>query len=197
MSRGSARRLSRPCRHSGLHHHRAPRLRDRGPLSATWCVRRARRAARHVAAEEAAPHADAIFLGPGEQTLPRFLDDFRRGEPSTRYVSNSDRTLDGSRRSGATLSIATCISFQTRLWSPADARSIAISATRMRSFRVADRFTPAVDDALAEIGRLPGRHLYFSTITCSAIGASPRHCSMACAVWAGYSRERHCDRSPR
>src|SRR5580704_7775239 len=29
--------------------------------------------------EEAAAHADAIFLGPGEQTFPRFLGDFRNG----------------------------------------------------------------------------------------------------------------------
>src|SRR3954451_20822337 len=31
--------------------------------------------------DEAAAHADAVFLGPGEDTWPRFLDDFRRGEP--------------------------------------------------------------------------------------------------------------------
>src|SRR5262245_7586802 len=31
--------------------------------------------------DEAAPHADAIFLGPGEQTFPKFLDDFRSGHP--------------------------------------------------------------------------------------------------------------------
>ena len=31
--------------------------------------------------EEAAGHADAIFLGPGEQTFPRFLTDFRNGHP--------------------------------------------------------------------------------------------------------------------
>ncbi len=29
--------------------------------------------------DEAAAHADAIFLGPGEQTFPRFLEDFRAG----------------------------------------------------------------------------------------------------------------------
>ena len=29
--------------------------------------------------EEAAAHADTIFLGPGEDTWPRFLADFRRG----------------------------------------------------------------------------------------------------------------------
>src|SRR5689334_6200307 len=33
----------------------------------------------HVTAlpEEAAPHADSIFLGPGEETFPQFLKDFR------------------------------------------------------------------------------------------------------------------------
>ena len=31
--------------------------------------------------DEAAVHADAIFLGPGEQTFPRFFDDFRAGKP--------------------------------------------------------------------------------------------------------------------
>src|SRR3954452_7047812 len=29
--------------------------------------------------DEAAPRADAIFLGPREQTFPRFLEDFRAG----------------------------------------------------------------------------------------------------------------------
>src|SRR5690242_4097621 len=31
--------------------------------------------------EEAAPHADAIFLGPGEETFPEFLRDFKNGHP--------------------------------------------------------------------------------------------------------------------
>jgi len=44
--------------------------------------------------DEAAPHADAIFLGPGEQTFPGFLEDFRGGRPLRRYVSTSGRTLD-------------------------------------------------------------------------------------------------------
>src|SRR5204862_1759777 len=44
--------------------------------------------------DEAAPHADAIFLGPGDQTFPRFLDDFRAGRPAARYVSTSGRTLE-------------------------------------------------------------------------------------------------------
>src|SRR6516225_6151170 len=33
---------------------------------------------------EAASHADAIFLGPGEQTFPAFLRDFRAGTPQPR-----------------------------------------------------------------------------------------------------------------
>jgi len=50
----------------------------------------------HVTAlpDEAAAHADAVFLGPGEDTWPVFLDDFRRGEPRRRYESRQ-RTLDG------------------------------------------------------------------------------------------------------
>ena len=31
--------------------------------------------------DEAAPHADTIFLGPGEDTWPQFLADFRAGQP--------------------------------------------------------------------------------------------------------------------
>src|ERR1700737_1884184 len=41
------------------------------------------RGALHVTSlpEEAAPHADTIFLGPGEQTFPHFLQDFRAAQP--------------------------------------------------------------------------------------------------------------------
>src|ERR1044071_4361908 len=42
--------------------------------------------------DEAAAHADAVFLGPGEDTWPRFLDDLRDKRPLRRYAS-SDRTL--------------------------------------------------------------------------------------------------------
>src|ERR1700676_1722778 len=43
---------------------------------------------------EAAPHADAIFLGPGDQTFPQFLQDFRAGAPQRISASTSARTLD-------------------------------------------------------------------------------------------------------
>src|SRR5262245_37801327 len=44
--------------------------------------------------EEAAIHADAIFLGPGEQIFQKFLQDFRRGKPEWVYVSTEGRTLE-------------------------------------------------------------------------------------------------------
>ena len=42
---------------------------------------------------EAAPHADAIFLGPGEQMFPQFLNDFRAGTPAPLYRSTTGRTI--------------------------------------------------------------------------------------------------------
>src|ERR1035438_7773811 len=44
--------------------------------------------------EEAAQHADAIFLGPGEQTFPKFLQDLRAGTPDRVYASSTGRTLE-------------------------------------------------------------------------------------------------------
>ena len=43
---------------------------------------------------EAAPHADAIFLGPGEQTFPVFLQHFRDGETQAVYRSTAGRTIE-------------------------------------------------------------------------------------------------------
>src|SRR5919107_4868077 len=50
----------------------------------------------HVTAlpREAAGHADAIFIGPGEQTFPVFLDDFRAGRTLRTYQSAAGRTLE-------------------------------------------------------------------------------------------------------
>src|SRR5215467_9901459 len=43
--------------------------------------------------EEAMLHADTIFLGPGEESWPRFLKDFRNGMAAKMYVSRQ-RTLE-------------------------------------------------------------------------------------------------------
>jgi radical SAM superfamily enzyme YgiQ (UPF0313 family) len=111
--------------------------------------------------EEAAAHADAIFLGPGEDTWPRFLDDFRRGEPAKRYVS-TERTLSGLPP------IRRDLIKRERYLVP---NSIVVSrgCPHHCDFCYKDAFfeggksfyTQLVDDALAEIERLPGRHLYF------------------------------------
>src|SRR3954452_5895488 len=47
--------------------------------------------------DESAQHADTIFLGPGEDTWPRFLAEYRAGRPATLYQSTV-RTLVGAPR---------------------------------------------------------------------------------------------------
>ena len=111
--------------------------------------------------EEAAQHADTILLGPGEDTFPRFVEDFRKGEPGSRYVSQQ-RTLLGVPR------IRRDLIKRHRYLVP---NSIVVSrgcphvcefCYKAAFFKGGRQFyTQQVDDALAEIDRLPGRHLYF------------------------------------
>lgn len=111
--------------------------------------------------EEAARHADAVFLGPGEDTFPQFLRDLAAGAPRRRYQS-SYRTLEGLPPLRRDL-IA-----RHRYLVP---NSIVVSrgCPHHCTFCYKDGFfgggrsfyTQPVDDALAEIARLPGRHLYF------------------------------------
>jgi radical SAM superfamily enzyme YgiQ (UPF0313 family) len=112
--------------------------------------------------DEAAAHADAIFLGPGEQTFPQFLQDFRAGQALRRYVSTSGRTLDRVPPIRRDL---------IRRHSYLVPNSIVVTrgCPQHCDFCYKDAFfeggrsfyTQRVDDALAEIERLPGRHLYF------------------------------------
>ncbi len=44
--------------------------------------------------QEAAPHADSIFLGPGDDTFPQFLKDFRAGHPKKVYTSLGQRSIE-------------------------------------------------------------------------------------------------------
>jgi radical SAM superfamily enzyme YgiQ (UPF0313 family) len=112
--------------------------------------------------DEAAPHADAIFLGPGEQTFPRFLDDFRAGRPLSRYVSTSGRTLDRVPPIRRDL-------IRRRSYLVPNSIVVTRGCPQHCDFCYKDAFfeggrsfyTQRVDDALAEIDRLPGRHLYF------------------------------------
>jgi len=112
--------------------------------------------------EEAAPHADAIFLGPGEQTFPQFLKDFRAGCPQPIYTSGAGRTLE------RVPPIRRDLIRRSRYLVP---NSIVVTrgCPQHCDFCYKDAFftggrgfyTQRVDDALAEIDRLPGRHLYF------------------------------------
>jgi radical SAM superfamily enzyme YgiQ (UPF0313 family) len=118
----------------------------------------------HVTAlpDEAAAHADAIFLGPGEQTFPQFLDDFRAGQPLRRYVSTSGRTLERLPPIRRDL-------IRRRSYLVPNSIVVTRGCPQHCDFCYKDAFfeggrsfyTQRVDDALAEIDRLPGRHLYF------------------------------------
>ncbi len=118
----------------------------------------------HVTAlpEEAAPHADAVFLGPGEQTFPRFLDDLRGNRAARRYVSTSGRTLDRLPPIRRDL-------IDRRRYLVPNSIVVTRGCPQHCDFCYKDAFfdggrsfyTQRVDDALAEIARLPGRHLYF------------------------------------
>ena len=112
--------------------------------------------------EEAAAHADAIFLGPGEQTFPQFLDDFRHQRPQRRYVSTSGRTLERVPPIRRDL-------IRRRSYLVPNSIVVTRGCPQHCDFCYKDAFfqggrsfyTQRVDDALAEIDRLPGRHLYF------------------------------------
>ena len=52
--------------------------------------------------EEAAEHADTIFLGPGEDTWPTFLADFHAGRPGELYRSTVAQPGRGAAVRGGT-----------------------------------------------------------------------------------------------
>ena len=111
--------------------------------------------------EEAMPHADSIFLGPAEESFPRFLQDFNHRRPATIYTS-THRTLENIPP------IRRDLIKRQRFLVP---NSIVVSrgCPHHCDFCYKDAFfengksfyTQKTDAALAEIERLPGRHLYF------------------------------------
>jgi radical SAM superfamily enzyme YgiQ (UPF0313 family) len=111
--------------------------------------------------EEAAAHADTIFLGPGEETWPQFLADFRAGRPLSRYTSTK-RTLEGLPPVRRDL-------IKRHLYLVPNSIVVSRGCPHVCDFCYKEAFfqggksfyTQTVDAALAEIERLPGRHLYF------------------------------------
>jgi radical SAM superfamily enzyme YgiQ (UPF0313 family) len=111
--------------------------------------------------EEARGHADTIFVGPGEDTWPRFLRDFRAGAPAPEYRSTV-RTLDGLPPIRRDL-------IRRHLYFVPNSIVVSRGCPHVCDFCYKEAFfeggrgfyTQTVDAALAEIARLPGRHLYF------------------------------------
>jgi radical SAM superfamily enzyme YgiQ (UPF0313 family) len=111
--------------------------------------------------EEAASHADSIFLGPGDDTWPLFLADFRSGTPRKVYASKV-RTLAGVPPIRRDL-------IKRHLYLCPNSIVVSRGCPHVCDFCYKEAFfrggksyyTLAVDDALAEIDRLPGRHVYF------------------------------------
>jgi radical SAM superfamily enzyme YgiQ (UPF0313 family) len=111
---------------------------------------------------EAIGHADSIFIGPGEQTFPMFLQHLRAGRPEKVYRSTTGRTLEQVPPIRRDL-------IRRRLYLVPNSIVVTRGCPQHCDFCYKDAFfaggrsfyTQKVDAALAEIARLPGRHLYF------------------------------------
>ena len=111
--------------------------------------------------DEAARHADSVFCGPGEDTWPAFLRDFRAGRPQPLYRS-TERTLAGLPPARRDLIKRERYLVPNSLVVSRGCPHVCDFCYKEAFFRGGRSFyVQAVDDALAEIDRLPGRHLYF------------------------------------
>lgn len=110
---------------------------------------------------EAARHADTVCMGPGEDIWPQFLRDYRSGHPQKVYQSKI-RTLVGVPPIRRDL-------IKRHLYLVPNSIVVSRGCPHHCDFCYKDAFfengkgfyTQPVDAALAEIERLPGRHLYF------------------------------------
>ena len=117
----------------------------------------------HVTSQpaEAMRHADTIFLGPGEHSWPQFLRDYGAGMPARLYQSKV-RTLEGMPPIRRDL-------VKRHLYLVPNSIVVSRGCPHTCDFCYKEAFytggssyyTQSVDAALAEIDRLPGRHLYF------------------------------------
>lgn len=111
--------------------------------------------------EESSLHADTIFLGPAEESFPRFLHDFKNKVPQKVYRS-SNRTLYGLPPARRDL-------IKRNKYLVPNSLVVTRGCPHHCDFCYKDAFfaggksfyTQLTDDALREIESLPGRHLYF------------------------------------
>lgn len=111
--------------------------------------------------DEAAQHADTLILGPGEEAFPRFIADFRAKHPLKRYIS-STRSLENLPPVRRDL-------IKRQNYFVPNSLVVSRGCPHHCDFCYKDAFygtglsfyTQKIDAALAEIERLPGKHLYF------------------------------------
>lgn len=111
--------------------------------------------------DEAMPYADSLFIGPGEESFPRFLQDFKHGTTKKMYWS-LNRSLENVPPLRRDL-------IKRHLYLVPNSIVVTRGCPHHCSFCYKDAFfeggkgfyTQPVDAALSEIDRLPGRHLYF------------------------------------
>ncbi len=111
--------------------------------------------------DEAAAHADTICTGPGEDTFPAFLRDYRAGHPAKVYHSTV-RTLEGAPAARRDL-------IKRDNYLVPNSLVVSRGCPHSCDFCYKDSFfaggasfyTQRVDAALAQIEQLPGKHLFF------------------------------------
>lgn len=111
---------------------------------------------------EAINHADTVILGPAEQSFPEFLQDFKMKRTKKFYHAKAGRTIESQPVIRRDL-------IKREKYLVPNSLSISRGCPHHCSFCYKDAFfkggksfyTQRVDEILAEIDRLPGKHLYF------------------------------------
>jgi radical SAM superfamily enzyme YgiQ (UPF0313 family) len=111
--------------------------------------------------DEAILHADSIFVGPGEDTWPAFLRDFRTERPRKKYISKI-RTL-------MNLPFPRRDLIKRHLYLVPNSIVVSRGCPYVCDFCYKEAFyaggksfyTLTIDRALGEVESLPGKHLYF------------------------------------
>ena len=111
--------------------------------------------------EEALQHADTIVVGPAEEAWPRFLEDFREGLAACVYRSTT-RSLDDMPPLRRDLIKRRNYLVPNSIVVSRGCPHFCDFCYSNSFFRGGKRFyTRPVDEALAEIASLPGRHVFF------------------------------------
>ena len=111
--------------------------------------------------DEAMAHANTVVAGPAEEAWPRFLEDFRNGNPQRFYRSNT-RTLEDLPPIRRDL-------IDRRLYLIPNSIVVSRGCPHHCDFCYKDPFfeggkgfyTLGLEKAMADVTRLPGKHLFF------------------------------------